>query len=662
MLTYRPEIDGLRALAVLSVVLFHLDFGILPGGFIGVDVFFVISGFLITSIILQEQTAGHFSFAGFYERRIRRILPAAFVVIAATLLAGFFVLLPGDYVSLAASSLSAALYVSNFYFWKQDGYFQTAAHEQPLLHTWSLSVEEQFYILFPIFIILALRFFGRDGAFWLLLVCALGSLALSEWIVARDQNLAFYMLPTRAWQLGMGSLLAFQKLPRLRFAGLSQAAGFIGLGLIGWSLASYNAQTIFPGLAALAPTLGAAAVIYGTAQTGVISRFLSLRPLVLIGKISYSLYLWHWPLIAFALYRFGEMPGIAGKIAIVLASVLLAFITWNWVENPLRNRAFLPGYRVFAMLGLCTVLCAGVALTIMQAKGFPGRFDRAVITAEQAAEDYNPLRDMCNDAPIINHPENLAGCTIGDQTKMQVSALLWGDSVADSFAPGIDKAFSDMGIKAIQSTKNSCAPLLKAYLTRASAEAAQACQNYNHAVIEYLQKHPEIQTIILAASWPDVAAHISYEAYDRAAVSAEARMAALEMTHNETIKTLRSMNRKILVISAVPHFTHNPPACLARQKLFDDPESFACLPTMRKDFDEGAKPVIGLHERLRKEGVTVFFPHQSLCDEGACHAVQGMDILYYDPGHLSVTGARFLASGLKKALQETIRQGYTRDQ
>ncbi|MEO1020870.1 MAG: acyltransferase, partial [Pseudomonadota bacterium] len=331
ILNYRPDIDGLRALAVLAVVFYHAGFDIVGGGFVGVDVFFVISGYLITSIIMKDiQSADGFSIAKFYERRARRIFPALFAVIFASSIAAFFILTPLELDRFARSAIAATLFVSNIFFRYQTGYFAGDADEQPLLHTWSLAVEEQFYIFFPLFLMFVHRFLPRRISLLVLLV-AIVSLAMALVGIRFSTAAAFYLAPPRAWELMLGALLALGAVPTLRWRLGRELVAIVGLAAIAWSVTRFDEATIFPGFAALLPTFGTAALIWAGMGPGtsLVNRLLSQKPLVFVGLISYSLYLWHWPLIVFHEFSVAHRPSPRELLVILAISFVLAIISWR---------------------------------------------------------------------------------------------------------------------------------------------------------------------------------------------------------------------------------------------------------------------------------------------------------------------------------------------
>jgi peptidoglycan/LPS O-acetylase OafA/YrhL len=299
---YRSDIDGLRAVAVIPVILYHTDIEYFSGGYVGVDVFFVISGYLITKLLTDDLSRGHLSIRKFYERRIRRIFPALFTVLIFTLIVSSLILLPEDYISESYSALSAALFSANIYFWANSGYFDAPASALPLLHTWSLAVEEQFYIVFPL-LLLTFKNANRNVLAIIFFVLFFVSLGISQWYVVNDTKSAFYLPHSRAWELLIGAFLALGVLPDNRSRLMRETLSITGITLISWSVFTYTDKTPFPGFSALAPSIGAALIIYaGRSGRSLPFHILTMKSIVFIGLISYSLYLWHWPIIVLTKY------------------------------------------------------------------------------------------------------------------------------------------------------------------------------------------------------------------------------------------------------------------------------------------------------------------------------------------------------------------------
>jgi peptidoglycan/LPS O-acetylase OafA/YrhL len=334
---YRPEIDGLRALAVVSVILYHADIGGFTGGYIGVDVFFVISGYLITALIVPQIQRGDFSLRDFYERRARRILPALFAVLVCTMPFAYGLLSNWDLLNYSRSLIAAVLFVSNIFFWQDLHYFAAPGDSKPLLHTWSLGIEEQFYIVFPLLLLLMRRFLpGRQSL--VLSALLVVSLLVSVALVLERPSDAFYLIHTRAWELLLGAILAVVVLPEFGRPSMSNAASALGLSLIISSALLYDDSTVFPGMAAIAPCLGAFLFIWSNAHgRNLLGTLLSTKLFVGVGLVSYSLYLWHWPVLVFAQYYSGRSLQTTEKVASLLLCGLLSFVTWKLVEQPFRK-------------------------------------------------------------------------------------------------------------------------------------------------------------------------------------------------------------------------------------------------------------------------------------------------------------------------------------
>lgn len=439
---YRPEIDGLRTVAVLPVILFHAGVTQMSGGYVGVDVFFVISGFLITGILARELDAGHFSLLGFYERRARRILPALFLVLLATAIAGAFVMLPYELATLGRGIVAVLLFVSNVLFWRESGYFAAASELNPLLHTWSLAVEEQYYILFPLLLWACWRWFPR-GVIPLVILASLGSLILAEYLSARMPSANFYLLPTRAWELLAGSLTALYLLRRNTPQGwLAEILGLAGIAAIVFAILVYDAATPFPSLWAVVPVLGTVAVILAASPATVVGKLLGTAPFVGIGLISYSAYLWHQPLFAFArLLHPDQHPSQSVMLALAGAALVLAWLSWRFIERPFRQKGSFSRKRIFALSGLSSAALAGIGTFAILSNGAPQRFPEGqrawVGTGPLEYGDYvRAAYGRVNNAPLASDRPNM---------------VLVGDSFSQDFFNVIQSAnaFEDYAISAI---------------------------------------------------------------------------------------------------------------------------------------------------------------------------------------------------------------------
>ena len=372
---YRKEIDGLRALAVLPVILFHAGFSVVSGGFVGVDVFFVISGYLITSIILEELETGDFTVAGFYERRARRILPALFFVLLACLPLAWWLLLPSEMADFGKSLAAVAVFASNILFWLGTDYFAATAEQIPLLHTWSLAVEEQYYVVFPLFMLLVWRL-GKGWLMGLVALVALLSLGWSEWLWRSSVEASFYLIPSRAWELMIGALAAFYLHKNVAAPNnvTAQAASGLGLALLAYAVFFFNEGIPFPSVYALVPTVGAVLLIVFATPATWVGKGLASPPLVWVGLISYSAYLWHQPLFVFARLQALEEPSVSLMASLCVITLMLAWFSWRFVEKPFRDRRRFSRTQIFsgAVIGSLLFIALGVGLVLTD--GLANRF------------------------------------------------------------------------------------------------------------------------------------------------------------------------------------------------------------------------------------------------------------------------------------------------
>ncbi|MDB5645082.1 MAG: acyltransferase 3 [Methylobacterium sp.] len=486
-MAYRPDIDGLRALAVLVVLAFHAGITPLGGGFVGVDVFFVISGFVITAGIRADVAAGRFSVGAFYERRIRRILPMLAATILGTALVAPLLLPPEARGDLARSLAAAAGFVSNLYFWKSSGYFDVAAQTRPLLHTWSLSLEEQFYIVIPLLLPVLLRRFPARAA-GLLGLAALVSFGLSLWLTPRAPTTSFYLLPTRAWELLMGSLLAFARpgpaWTRARRDGVAAA----GLALILVPVLAYDEATAFPGLGALPPCLGAALILHaGACGPNRVGSLLGARPFVAIGLGSYALYMVHWPVIVFTRYALLRDPGGLETVALLAACGALAYAGRRWIETPFRRPIDpVPRAVLFRRTGAALAGCLALGLAAGIQAG-PAVTPLARLEREAWGGGRCFLEDQ--------DPAAWAGEACRLATGTGRTALLWGDSFAAHYMPGLRQNAGALSHDILQYTAAGCPPLLD-YRSR----ARPACAAFNARVLDVIRAHG-VSRVVLAARW-----------------------------------------------------------------------------------------------------------------------------------------------------------------
>ncbi len=452
---YRPEIDGLRTLAVVPVVLFHAGFQLFSGGFVGVDVFFVISGFLITSIIVKDLEQGTFTLRKFYDRRLRRILPALLFVLLCCIPFAWVWMIPDDFSLFSGSLVATILSVSNVFFYKQIDYFSPSAEDMPLLHTWSLGVEEQFYLFFPM-ILLAIWRLSRKRTFVAVLLISIVSFAWAEFAQRSNPMGAFYLLPSRAWELGAGALAALWVARRGQPS--SNIASLLGIGMIAGPILFYNAKTPSPSAYILVPVIGTVLVLLCTGAGTIAHRILTWRPFVAIGLISYSAYLWHQPLFAFARIRMIDHPHPLVFGVLSVAAFVLAYFSWRFVEAPFR-RAGMDIFKEKRLLiggAAALVSFVGFGAVGYAADGFPQRMPSQAQGALQASVDKGNYRVCLSHANMVA-AESGGGCKIG-QDKKVIDFLVVGDSFASALADGIDLAGKNAGLQGLLYIANSCPP------------------------------------------------------------------------------------------------------------------------------------------------------------------------------------------------------------
>lgn len=624
---YRPEIDGLRALAILAVVLFHADLG-LTGGFVGVDVFFVLSGYLITSLILKDLSRGTFSFWTFYERRARRIVPALVVVVLATLVAGWWLLLPEDYAALGVSAWMQSLGVANLHFWRATGYFLGAATEKPLLHTWSLAVEEQFYVVAPILLWLG---FGSAAAprtrrlGWWMGLSLVGSFALALAGMPRAPGATFYLMPTRAWELLIGSCLAWW--PRLGAGAgrpLREVAAWLGLALIVIPLWTYSSQTPFPGLTALPPCLGTGLVLWANTPDGIpsprtsVARGLQWTPLRFIGWISYSFYLWHWPFFAYSHYLATGPLSLSLRLGLVALSFGLAVLSWRWVETPFRERAWCaprPRMLAAAAAGLAVCWAAGWVLSALQ--GAPARMPPAYAVYFPGKEDLSAFQREVT--PDDVRAGRLASFGRAGNPADGAALLVWGDSFAMSALPALDALGRARGIAVRAATHSSTAPVLGYAHMNSVYGLREKSADFARAVLD-LAGGEGFRDVMLIANW---------SMYDPAGL----RPALLA-----TVRHLREKGCRVRVVQQWPSVRCSVPRIFARVLLFgESEESFRPGP---EDVQKQGLDSVFLGE-LTAAGADVLDPRPAFWDEArpGYRITHGGRALYRDHAHLTRHGA-----------------------
>ncbi|MGQ3672784.1 acyltransferase family protein [Xanthobacter sp. TB0136] len=665
-LVYRPDIDGLRAIAVGSVVLFHGGFKFVGGGFVGVDVFFVISGFLITSIIYPDMVAGRFSLADFYDRRIRRILPVLFLVLAVTTLLCTFTLLPAQMEEYARSLGPAVLFYANIHFMWLDSYFGPVAEQMPLLHLWSLAIEEQFYIVFPLFLWLLARFAGVRTTIWFLVLVAVLSLAHAEIEFAGDARRAFYLLSCRVWEFLFGAFLAIAPLPKIKHR-TANILGLLGLVALLVPVFVYRESTPFPGVHALPPVLGTALIIFAgmNAPTTIVARVLAMKGFVQIGRISYSLYLWHWPLLSLAfVYKGRHLTNLEAGILILLA-IGLSFLSWKYVEMPLRKPQAFFGRRSYrfagAILGIAIVFAGARGLEAINGQLWPntplGEKANSVVAQVRTPRE-------CDEAERKAAPKfDLArtNCIMGPGAATgKYEVLVWGDSHAGSTFSGIGEAAERLGLTTRLISRPGCPPLV-GVLPAVRNIIDHPCFDFNAAVLKEIEK-AKPRLVVLVGRWAmwthytreGVAALLMPDLPDAQEPTREVSIAVFPVAVERTIQAIRAAGANVLILGQAPEFVQQPAQCVAYREYFIG-DSSACYTAPREKstlFVSPSNAVIA--EKVKdRPGVSAVYLQDVFCDQKTCTSGQGEEFYYRDQDHITPEGARIVGQfpGVISALE-----------
>lgn len=609
-------------MAVLPVVFFHLDIGLFSGGFVGVDVFFVISGFLITSLISAEMSDGTYSVTNFYVRRARRIFPALFFMCAVAAMFVLLLCLPSDARKFGSSLAAATLFVSNIYFYVTADYFGAAAETQVLLHTWSLAVEEQFYIFFPL-ILFSVRKHLAVRERQILIGLTMISLATSVWLVQTDQAGAFYLLHSRAWELLLGALLATGVIPIVRSRASAGALGLLGLALIAGSVLLYEKAMPFPGLAALPPCIGAALLIHtGKDSSLMASRLLSLSWVRFIGLISYSLYLWHWPVGVIARqlgFWYGWDPDLKPhKLGVLFLSFAFAVLSWHFVERPFRQRP----YRLGSAATLSTSVAAMAAFAVVAVFVYPlsQRFWQLPDDAQRmlAVLDSAYLGSMRSRSCLLRTEAepfsqfDQASCLRMSETKP--NWLLIGDSHAADLWGGLAQANPEVNV--LQATATGCKPVLD------SSGEQQCTDLMSFLFTGFIPKH-RFDAIVLSARWNSK------------------ELGALRATAN----LLKAHAERVVVLGPRVEYKQDLPWILTAGIVQHNP---AIADRLRVSKQKQTDRLFAQH--LRQDGIAYISLYQAICPNNRCRVTDEAGLpLAFDYGHLTASGSAFVARQIKNS-------------
>lgn len=608
---YRREIDGLRALAVVPVVLYHAGLQFFSGGFVGVDVFFVISGYLITGILLSDLRAGKFSIVDFYERRARRILPALFLVVACCIPFALAWLLPRDLKEFTQSTAATALFSSNIFFFRKIGYFDPSSDMRPLLHTWSLAVEEQFYVFFPLLLAALWRFWpGRARV--VLAVLAVASLAAAEWLTRHNPSAAFFLLPTRAWELLVGSLIAMSAATQHKAASgpLAEAGSALGLGMLVCSVLFFETSTRVPGLPALVPVLGTALIIVFATPRVLVGRLLGARPLVGVGLISYSAYLWHQPALAFARLRLLGEPPLWLVLAIVVGSFGMAYLSWRYVERPFRVKSGMSRRPIFA-----AAAAGSVALVVFGVAGYvTAGFHRETLTS---VEPFLQCEGRLNKDGL---------CEFGNPASKRVLALV-GDSHAHQYSQALNDAIG-ADFRIVMVTCNSCF-LGESMRFDAVAESTKAIEAAR-AQLQKLRAY-DVEAVVRVQRWQ------GYGLTSEKAITEAVR---------DGLHFWGVSYRRMIVVGSTSEVDYRCHLAEA-YRLF---EPRRCVDSAEDR--EANRAFMRATQAMHVPGNVHFvYPYEQLCPGDQCVVREGNVMIYRDQNHVTLAGAKRVADAIRRELQ-----------
>ena len=645
--TYRTDIDGLRAIAVLLVILFHLDMGV-SGGYVGVDVFFVISGYLITGVIRRGLSDGNFSIAEFYASRARRILPVLLVVILVTSITSCLILLPTDLERFGKSVIATLISVSNFWFLSNGGYFDPPSALSPLLHTWSLGIESQFYILFPLTFVFLSRWSSRRIAICLIFTAFVTFIA-SAWFVSTRTPQVFFLAPFRAWEFLLGALLLYFPIPKVMHFPNRQLLALIGLGLIVVPGLTYSGSTVFPGTLALFPCLGAAILIWvGNSGENIVTKLLKTPIIVFLGLISYSLYLWHWPLLVFTKYVADGNLKFEDNFLVGMTSLILAALTWKFVEIPFRSRLKISNRRTCYLLSTVALSCVAIVTTISVTHGLEMRFNQKIVSLDRSRV-REVVRPECIDYRIPLNDKTL--CRIGALNEPTI--LILGDSFAHAILLGFDLAFKKLGVTAWFAAESGCAPLPG---TRISFNGRDnwRCRELNEKITNFLSEQSSLKYVILVAAW-DAYSSDSFGYKLRFGTESDASVSlkmGMESFAQQLHSTLKIPN--IIVVSQVPSYDWSVPQKMLLKELKGE-----TIPILKvQDWHDRTSISRKIFEQLHKSNSIDLNVDSAewFCSSGTCQfASDDNQPFYWDGGHINKNGALFIAPIIEVVFRELIK-------
>jgi peptidoglycan/LPS O-acetylase OafA/YrhL len=665
---YRSEIDGLRALALIPVIFFHAGFKIFSGGYVGVDVFFVISGYLITSILLSDLQSGSFSIINFYERRARRILPALFLVMFTIVPLAWIWLLPTDLKSFSESLVAVPIFASNILFWHTSGYFDVASELKPLIHTWSLAVEEQYYVLFPLFLMVTWKL----GKRWIIVLSAvIGAISLgaSQWGSHTHPAFTFFLLPMRCWELIIGVLCAFyfddQSIKKHKHY-LGEVSSLIGFFLITFSVFFFNDKTPFPSIYALVPTIGAVLIIaFGTRKT-LVGKLLGSKLFVGIGLISYSAYLWHQPLFAFVRQRSLNEPSLLLMSTLALASLFLAYLSWQFVERPFRNKHRFSRHQVFTLGVACSALFIAIGMAGYLSGGYLNQGDttatRQLLSTNMSI--FKAQVKYCWEKIKIS-PTVESACQIGTSDSIPSFAII-GDSSIGALVEPLNSETLNYGISGFNYTFRNCPPL-KAIAPLKFSDEEKKCSDLRQSFFNGLEQKSPIPNIIIFGARYSIlidkkrfdnneggVEHGDEWIWDMHTSSDIEYKKAIAENLTDSIKSILTSGRKVILIYPIPEAGWDVPKRLAKiYQLNHSINTNDASTSYLRFIERNREAYTALDSIGENKNLIRVKPENIFCNtliQNRCITNINGTPLYFDNNHLSNAGARLINAEIIKHL------------
>jgi peptidoglycan/LPS O-acetylase OafA/YrhL len=648
---YRNEIDGLRAISVVSVILFHAGFSWFSGGFVGVDIFFLISGYLIAGILLRERDQGGINLISFYERRARRILPALVVILTVTCVFAWIWMMPEELIKFGQSLVATNTFISNIYFTGQVSYFDQTNELKPLLHTWSLAVEEQYYLIFP----LALAFISRWAKRYdvaIITVAFFTSLLLAEYLAIRSPTFNFFQLPTRAWELLMGVLLALglARYPE-RSAKHAELLSLFGLTAIIGSIVLFEETTPMPGLVGLIPLGGAALVIAFASQATFAGRLLGARLPVAIGLVSYSAYLWHQPVFAFARIRFYWGIGPIGWVGLCILTFVLAWLSWRLVEVPARDRTKIKFKQLWPLLAITTIGLLSFGTWVVRNAGVPSRVPPRALSVEANARAAMQSNWRCEFDERKLFDERQVCTTTGKRG----SVTVWGDSHAMALSSGLEKQLSEQGFGLKNYSTSSCPPLLDTEW----ASRTRPCAAEVNRMLGSILQDKEAKIVILAARWAFFTEGVRFDNLEGGIEMGEkdSPVFVSQFRHttnpalaalNKTVDALLKGGKRVLLVYPIPEVGWNVPTVQSRRQFFNETGSSRIIATQTSVYYARNRRARTLLDAVatRHSSVVLADPAKVLCNtlmKDRCVAEIHGRALYFDDDHVNEEGSTMIA-------------------